>query len=499
MKKVFSAVLITAFVLLGVLSCAKKETVSTGLVYDEASYAKVAKKAQLVTRAYDFLPSSSDLQWYTPTPGDQGDFGTCVSWATTYCAMTMCNTIINGNERIFSPYYLYRSCNPSDRTGEGMCIEDGLRFLQANGVPMRINKEKSIPYDEFELDLYEDAPLYKIGNFARLIEWNDDPAYKIQRIKKSLSEKKPVVIGFHNYPKSFHTAKNSSDWYPDGRHTQGGHAMVIVAYDDNHINPSGKRNGAFLFQNSWGTNWGRNGYIWVNYDDAAEYILRAFEISPSILQVYSPPEIEPEPIPEPQPKPIPQPKPVIKKVQVFKGNFELPLWGKKGSMEVTYKNGCYETSESYGYPTRFQLFMTNKTPCYVYAFASDSSTGKTNIIFPPKNTSALLDYTENTVAYPSEDTSIQLDTTPGTDYLIVLYSLEEIDITGIMKEWEKQYVMNINGNFDLYSAVKDSVDKKELIPLSAVNFQKNKIDFSVVQEAPSTNKILPVILKIKHK
>jgi hypothetical protein len=78
--------------------------------------------------------------------------------------------------------------------------------------------------------------------------------------------------------------------------------------------------------------------------------------------------------------------------------------------------------------------MTNTKPCYVYAFASDESTGKTNVIFPLDSTSPVLDYSENTVVYPVEDKYIQMDMEEGTDYFVVLYATHELDLEQIMQQ-----------------------------------------------------------------
>ena len=44
----------------------------------------------------------------------------------------------------------------------------------------------------------------------------------------------------------------------------GGHAMVIVGYDDNLAYTGGT--GAFKVLNSWGTDWGNSGYFWLTYN-----------------------------------------------------------------------------------------------------------------------------------------------------------------------------------------------------------------------------------------
>ena len=51
------------------------------------------------------------------------------------------------------------------------------------------------------------------------------------------------------------------------------HAIELVGWDDNYSkynfnsNCIPNNNGAFLFKNSWGTNWGDNGYGWISYED----------------------------------------------------------------------------------------------------------------------------------------------------------------------------------------------------------------------------------------
>ncbi|MEQ8557429.1 MAG: C1 family peptidase [Henriciella sp.] len=44
---------------------------------------------------------------------------------------------------------------------------------------------------------------------------------------------------------------------------RSGHAMLIVGYDD--------RENAFLVRNSWGTDWGEEGHVWIDYDVMMHY------------------------------------------------------------------------------------------------------------------------------------------------------------------------------------------------------------------------------------
>ena len=492
MKKLIAALVTGALICGSFFSCKKAPQYATGLVFSQEDYESIPQKARQIKRAYEYLPASVSLQDYMPYPGNQGDFGTCVAWSSVYGAMTMAyaysQKITDRNQitqNVFSPYYMYKNCNPSDPEGQnGMNIGNALYFMKQNGIPFRISSEKH-DFTKFSTSIYKDKDLFRIMDYATLFSWQEtSQAVKVSSVKKSLSEHKPVLISF-NTPPSFFSAKE--DWNTelgffeslfyaitgyDPNKPEGGHAMVVIGYDDN------RRDGSFLIQNSWGTDWGGKGgkyagCTWVNYSDFSEYVRGAYELSPLVER---------------------------KSGICYKGSIKMPVYAEDDELSVMYSPAykTYATTKNYDSFTRFQLYMTNTMPCYVYAFASDEKTGKTSRIFPPEGTSALLDYSENTVVYPSEEHCIQLDAVEGTDYLVLLYSLEEIDLNSVMSAYEYAVKIGIKSEARLYDRVEHAIGREKIINPTLARYSSGKVDFEGYSTDLKKNYIMPVLIEISH-
>lgn len=498
MKKFVTLFLPVLFSLV-LMSCGgKKNLHETGLIFDKEKYDSIPKKAVLATRAYENLPERVDLRPYAPYSGDQTSYRMCTAWATTYGAMTTCESIVLGrtdrelsSQNVFSPFYLFRKCKPNDRSGraDGLSIEDALETLKAHGVPKQIAVDSQVDFSGFDLSMYNGQRLFKIADYATLFSSDADDAEKILAVKKSLSEKKPVVIGFYYYPESFYRAGeiwNPSRWDRIG---DGGHAMVIVAYDDT------LQGGSFLFMNSWGRDWGSDGCTWVRYSDFARYTRGAYEMN-SVLGVLTKELkiLHPLFLSEKE-----EPAPVEKSV-VYKGEISLPLAFENAGIAVKYEKGVYRSERSFESGDRFRICMTNTRPCYVYVFGSDETSGKTSRLFPPEGTSALLDYSENPIVLPSETEWIKLDDVQGRDYLVILYSLKELNLDEIMTSYEKSVYTLGGGAGLLYSRVKESLGQENLISLEKSEFAISEINFSAWVNGDGSGDVgvLPILISIEH-
>ena len=66
-------------------------------------------------------------------------------------------------------------------------------------------------------------------------------------------------------------SSSSGLWEPKSYEDRlGGHALTIVGYDDY------KFGGSFRVVNSWGREWGDNGYFWIKYSDFIENVKVAY-------------------------------------------------------------------------------------------------------------------------------------------------------------------------------------------------------------------------------
>jgi len=173
----------------------------------------------------------------------------------------------------------------------------------------------------------------------------------------------------------------------------------------------------------------------------------------------------------------------------YSASIEIEVFNDTRGMPVVFDpQGFYKTRWSYPSGTDFRYMMTDHHPAYVYAFASDSSGTRPERIFPLRGVSPVLDYSDSTIAWPGEFLWIRMDDTVGTDYLIVLYSKEELDIAAI----ERRFAIE-RGSFPERVARAVGPD---FIPYNEVLYGPAKMEFSAISTNPKA--VFGLLLAIEH-
>jgi C1A family cysteine protease len=179
---------------------------------------------------------------------NQGNCGSCWAFATT--AALEANTLIVDNYPSYDlniAEQVMVSCGGSGSCGGGY-INKASDYIKNTGLPL----ESCDPYtatDSSCLDVCTDKD--RISGW----HWVTTTSPMVDAIIAALYTYGPLVTTMDVYS-DFYYYKTGVYSYVSGTY-QGGHAILIVGYDD--------VGGYFIAKNSWGTNWGESGYFRVAY------------------------------------------------------------------------------------------------------------------------------------------------------------------------------------------------------------------------------------------
>lgn len=475
-KQIISAVAL--FVAASQFVCAQGDLFATGCVIDDDAYSKIPQNVTLLTRDYSILPSSVSLLKYCPEVGNQNPYGTCTSWATTYAARTIAEAVKYGwtskaqiTDESFAPIFIYHQIKGGTQgCSTGTRIDDALKLLRDKGAP-KYKHFRVLCTDYIPNQLYTEASNFKIDDFTCLFGGVTPYDAKINKTKKALAEERPVIVAM-KLPDSFHKA--GEYWqYRQGDPVNGGnHAMCVVGYDDN------KNGGSFLFMNSWGKKWGKDGFTWVTYKDFHQFVHWGFEMY--VKKWLSPLRIDP--LPQPQPKP----RPVKNKLA---GSMSIKL-STGETMDVSLISSTipfYQAGHSFISGTRCRFYISNNEPAYVYVIGSDLENNVSCVFPPEEGISPALTYKSNNIAIPNENWYIEMDNTKGKDYFCVLYSMNELPI--------KDVILKIRNGSGLFSHRLQKALSDKLASVSDIKFEQKRISF----EATTYATVVPLIVEVAHQ
>lgn len=208
------------------------------------------------------LYKSVTLEEYFPPIESQGNQGSCTGWASSSIASYYYNRkhnyVNSWEKKRLSPSFIYnRIALPNC---EGAYTNKAAQFITEVGV-VQIDL---FPYNDeqcFEVDFTLDdlANENKLQSFKRINIETD-------QFKEWLKKGHPILVSIYvdkNFPNT-----NYMYTIEDVLPSSSAHAIAVVGFDDNLQ--------AFKLYNSWGIDWGENGFIYVSYEAMLKITFEAY-------------------------------------------------------------------------------------------------------------------------------------------------------------------------------------------------------------------------------
>lgn len=473
----------------------------TGWIENEKEYENILKKNFQATFGTK-LPANIDLSKYAPTVINQEDSGVCVGMSTAYYMRTILEAIrknITDKSEIdkfaYSPSYMYNLLKSSEDSDckKGAELKKAFDLLKIHGVATYAQQEFPNCSNNGRLKVNPDS---KIIEYVRLFSLADGSKNVDLITKKALSENTPVVVGFsltesmgqlsvNGFWKNLWRkimaffGKNVFEdiglWNPQNSRNTGGHAVCIVGYDD------AKFGGAFKAINSWGKNFGENGYFWIRYADYKNQVRNAFQ---AFLQVKKNKTAV---------KAAADVSFIFSARGIDNSNIKFILDNTQDSeQQSNMKSYLLLDPQTSGTTYQFSAFIDSTTDyTYFYIINGNSNMLKeTQQIFPFDNSESAILSRNTRLILPAEDRPhFQLTPPTGIEYVLFLFSDKPLNNMS-------DYLDKIRANKGSFNTRVTQAFGNELVSASQIDYKTNKMGFEV--KGGRKGNIVPILVNFKH-
>jgi hypothetical protein len=262
----------SAFVALSIGSPRAQELRNTGLNFiDESTYRSIPFAA---TPLLGNVPAEVDLSNKFPRPGYQGAQASCVGWAVSYLKAYQEGVerrwSLSDTSHQFSPAFIYNQIRTAQNCMGGTNFTDALTLVRRDGAATLLD----FPYDEHSCSRLPDAGIKQRAREYAIADWRRVNVQDEIEVKTQIASGFPVLIGMI-VDDVFSQLGGEQIYNRPAGPSRGGHAMVVVGYSDSRH--------AFKVINSWGTNWGNNGFGWIEYTTFRQIVREAYTAQDIII------------------------------------------------------------------------------------------------------------------------------------------------------------------------------------------------------------------------
>lgn len=460
-----------------------------GINFSDSLYNVQPRKYDLYGKVKPELPSKVDLSAYVPPVIDQGKYPACVCLSTTYYLRTILQAIqlnITNKDSIlqlaYSPSFVYNLAKDSTEgyCKEGLFIEKALDVLKSTEILSYT--QQGFPYCEKNRNL-PTIPGSQVLDYIKLfgLTANDNKTYAT---KKALSENAPVLLGINTTPrmarldywdKIFNELLKRLGlehalglWQPEkDLALGGGHAVCVVGYDDNW------HGGAFLVVNSYGPEWGDNGYFWIKYADYEVYAKYGYQVYIDDVSNHNGPSLTGK---------FELYRTDQSQVAINADKFEGKIKHPSDSLVTMYE---LQNELVTGSLIKMDLLLEGN-----YFFYMASYNDKEKIFYKnyPFNDYSALIASQKNIVLPSPDSTYTLMPPAAQEYLILIFSKKAIDFD---QHLSKIQVAKGSIKKRIYQQYKN-----EIIPSQYIDFNPKKVSFSLNKNHEGS--ILPIVVTYKQ-
>lgn len=473
-------------ILLFLLFLGPWDAYSQGMIFDEETYSRIPlfnladQDETGVKEKRIQVPPARDLRPFMPYITDQKDLSTCVSISTLYYAAGIRQAYLQqktdskhiSDNYALAPLYNLRKNN--------LGCEQNLRLdamlnelLEKGGIPY-----KFYPYDECsQLPLPESEVFIRAKDPQRLCGgYSEKNGKKIHipcdkatgTIKVALANGFPVVAGIPVDKLREYKPGISRLYKPEKSERKEYHAVTIVGYHEDE----------FIVANSWGKNWGDNGYFHIRQTDMDKILVGAFTFGLDVTGLN------------------------VQANKLTKGVGVVCTMANSTNriQPVKYtEKGVYVTEENYKPGDSFYGFIrTLNSEMFVTIISQDADNFKVEKHYPRPEDEAgvtLLPAEGSPVIFPHPDYPLEI-TGGRKDYLIILAGKRDIssDLPRIMRDLEL-----FSDNSLPVSSRLEKVLGERMIASKDISYSLKEGGIKAeLKNLETVGDILPVIIEINH-